>query len=306
MNIAFQDICSEHGIRTATEDHKHYREGWVQVECPFCTGNAGYHLGWSIFDEYFNCWRCGWHSMEEVVATLTGTDRASIQKVLREYRTRSKRTKAGQSTLSASAASLKLPICKELGMLHKKYLHSRGFLSGKLEALWNLRGTIGIGGYANRIIAPIYLHKRMVSFQGRDITGTHTLRYKACKKEKEVVHHKHTLYGIDHCEDSVVVVEGITDVWRLGYGSVCTFGIKFTPSQVRMLAERKRRYILFDTEDKQARTQGRNLAEQLSSFPGTTEYIELKGNLLWQDKRGGKDPGNLKQKEADAIMEELT
>lgn len=307
MNIAFRDLCIEYSIPTAPDDHKHARDGWIQVECPFCIGNAGYHLGWCVQDEYFHCWRCGWHSMDEVVAELTAVKGFDLKQLLSEYRTTSKaRSRSSKASTKGGADRLKLPLCGELCKPHIRYLESRGFDPVKLESLWGLMGTKGIGRYKNRIIAPVHLNGTMVSYQGRDVTGKQELRYKACAIEKEVVHHKHTLYGIDHCKDSIVVVEGISDVWRLGYGAACTFGIKFTTSQLRMIASKKRRYVLFDTQDPQAREQGKKLADMLALLPGLTEYIELGSTHAWINPKAGKDPGNLTQREANAIMAELT
>jgi hypothetical protein len=146
---------------------------------------------------------------------------------------------------------------------------------------------------------------RLVSYQGRDYTGKQALRYKACRKEKELIHHKHILYGWDQLGDAAVIVEGITDVWRLGFGACCPFGIKYTPSQLRLLAEKKRRYVLFDTEDKQARKMGKQLARQLSIMVGYTEYVEL-DDCEWIDPKAGRDPANMTQECADEIMAEMT
>lgn len=64
--------------------------------------------------------------------------------------------------------------------------------------------------------------------------------------------------------DSCIVVEGVTDVWRLGPGAVATFGIKFRPAQVAMLARHfKTIHVLFDPEPA-AQAQARKLATDIS------------------------------------------
>ena len=55
-------LYRDYGIDHKAEGHKHTRPGWVNTECPFCTGNPGMHLGWNLKEEYFFCWRCGWHA----------------------------------------------------------------------------------------------------------------------------------------------------------------------------------------------------------------------------------------------------
>jgi DNA primase len=59
---------------------------------------------------------------------------------------------------------------------------------------------------------------------------------------------KDYLYGYDSCVgDSVVVVEGITDVWRLGMGvAVATLGTQTTLAQISLLRKFKKVIILFD------------------------------------------------------------
>ena len=95
--------------------------------------------------------------------------------------------------------------------------------------------------------------------------------------------------------DSVVVVEGITDAWRLGPGAVATFGIQFTLMQVILLRQFESKYIMFDSADPQAIKQAEKLADYLSGFPGHVEIIETHCG----------DPAELTQKEADALMGEL-
>ena len=304
--LAFREFCMEHGIPIADVQDKHYRSGWVQVECPFCSGNAGHHLGYSIHEDYFNCWRCGWKPPELVLSTLSGSDRAEAKKLLREYKTVVRQDSTASFVPIKRVGRLKFPLTVDWTEKHSQYLKERKFKPNMLRRLWGLKATGHIGAYANRIIAPIRFKGQFVSFQGRDITGKHKLRYKACKKEKEVIDHKHTIYGMDHCSDSIVVVEGITDVWRLGYGAGATYGIKYTPEQVLLLSQFERRYVLFDTEDPQARAQGLKLAEELSTFPGYTEYVELDNDCRWINKKEGRDPANLTQACANEIMEELT
>ena len=61
-----------HNIPYRTQGHKHCRKGWVQIECPFCTGNAGFHLGYCLKDGMYVCWRCGYQPIRKVVGFLAG------------------------------------------------------------------------------------------------------------------------------------------------------------------------------------------------------------------------------------------
>lgn len=185
----------------------------------------------------------------------------------------------------------------ELQPKHRDYLIGRNFDPDLLERIYGLKGTGPLGDYKFRIIAPVILDGKMVSYQGRDVTGKSDLRYKACPLDLEVIHHKHTLYGVDLVKGgSVVVVEGITDVWRLGPGAVATFGTGFTKQQANMIMQKfKRVYLLFDPEPK-----AQQVAEELSwvlSNVGVESYII--------DLGSGTDPGDMKQDDADNLMKEL-
>jgi hypothetical protein len=272
-----------------TEGHKHAQDGWVNFPCPFCTGNPGHHLGYSIDGNFFSCWRCGGHSVLSVIRELSACSWGKANQLLLQYEGASvvhqERVRLADKTIFPKGTG-------DMTDRHKKYLRGRNFDPDELERIWELQGTGMTGGYANRIIAPIHRKGRMVSYQGRDITDRHELKYKACPKVGEVVEHKSLLYGMDQVRGSnIVIVEGITDVWRLGPGAVATFGIKFRPPQVALMRTFKNRFILFDSED-QAQEQADKLFYLLSGFPGHTELLETIDS----------DPGAFSQEEADELM----
>ena len=53
-------LYQDYNVPFQTEGHKHCRDGWVNTECPFCTGNPGLHLGATLDGKIFTCWRDGW------------------------------------------------------------------------------------------------------------------------------------------------------------------------------------------------------------------------------------------------------
>jgi DNA primase len=179
---------------------------------------------------------------------------------------------------------------------HKQYLINRNFDPDKLEKTWDLRGAGYTGDYKFRIIAPIIFKNKIVSFQGRDITGQSTLKYKTCKTSEEAIHHKHILYGIDKVKNrQAVIVEGITDVWRLGEGAVSTFGISYTEKQVLFISKYlDRAFILFDNEPT-AQQKAKKLAIHLTSVGVKAEVVNIESN----------DPAELKQEDADYLMKYL-
>ena len=57
MNII--QLFEDYKIPYFTEGYKYCRPGWVNIDCPFCIGSPGPHLGYNLSGNYFNCWRCG-------------------------------------------------------------------------------------------------------------------------------------------------------------------------------------------------------------------------------------------------------
>jgi DNA primase len=177
----------------------------------------------------------------------------------------------------------------------KDYLKSRGFVPEAIIQEYGLIITGPIGDYKFRIIIPIYQHGKLVSYQGRDYTGLSPIRYKACARENEIVHHKHLLYDADGVTgDHVIVVEGIFDAWKMKKNTVCTFGTGFTQQQVNLLSKWGKVSILYDGEP-EAQKHAEKLGEQLSGLGTDVENIRL----------GKEDPGALSMEEAGALSKEI-
>ncbi len=101
-------------------------------------------------------------------------------------------------------------------------------------------------------------------------------------------------------KDKVIVVEGVTDVWRLGKGkAVATFGINFTQRQLNILVKRKFKKIgiLFDN-GQQAQEQADELKESLNCF-NNIEAVKLK-------LPKGKDPAKLSKKQLKNTLKFFT
>lgn len=289
----FQEYVRDNGIETAPHGHKHGRDGWIQVPCPFCTGNPGWHLGFNESTGFFNCWRCGWHPNIQVVKFFSGVGYEKAKEILDQYETGIVPTKATTRHISSP---LSLPLSsKPLKAQHKRYLRGRGFDPTLVSKTWELLATGPVGDYKHRIIAPIYFNSFLVSFQGRDFTDRAGLRYKACPQKDEVIPHQKVLYGIDYAiHHKVILVEGITDAWRLGKGAVACFGIDMTREQFLLLMERFTEvYIMFD-DDPQAIIKAKQIGNDLSMLGIYSEVCIIKG-----------DPGGLSQKKADRYKHEL-
>jgi hypothetical protein len=274
---------------------KNVTQGWVNITCPLCNDNSS-HGGFSPEGNY-NCWKCGKHYIEDIISSLLKVSKKEAKSIYHKYQVGGPVRPSLQKQSSLEKV-LPLDFPPGTGSLlpqHRTYLHNRNFNSYKLEKKWKLKGTsyLSIGSWKWRIITPIYHQQAFVSYQGRDITNIASIRYKACNKENEIRPFKHCLYGLDKVPgDKIIIVEGITDVWRLGYGAVATFGIGYTWEQFSLMIQFNKCYILFDPgEDAQVRAD--ELANKLSTFKQEVEILDI--------EKG--DPAELPNKEAQEIMQ---
>lgn len=290
-----KEFYDDHSIRCASEGHKHCRPGWVQIPCPFCTGNPGWHLGFNLRTNFFNCYRCGFHSTMEVIHSLLSVSWSKAKDIMKEYSSHSSYHPTERK--QKRATEIKMPSNGPFGPSYIRYLRGRNYDPYDTINKWDLVAGGPYGSQKHRIIAPVTYNNIIVSYQGRDITEKSDLKYKACKMEKEVIHHKNILYGIDHAKGSCILVEGITDVWRLGYGAVASFGTSMMRSQIHLLAEKFRKvFVMFDNgpTDKIAQWNAEKIAYDLAALDIETEICLING-----------DPGDLPQDEADLYKRQL-
>lgn len=289
-------LYREYGVHYATEGHKHCRPGWVQTECPFCTGNPGLHLGYDTELDRFVCWRCGGKGIAFALAGLLRLPYAQVYELIRQYG-----GKTDVKIKKRNKVALELPSnCVPLLPQHAKYLENRGYDAEWVEKEFGvmstlIRSTLDEVDYSNRIIIPIQWEGRLVSFDSRDVTEKKKERYKACPSHRENVEHKKIIYGKqEHWTSTGICVEGYTDVWRFGTAAFCTSGIKFTSAQVRVIARTFKRVPVVYDDDPQAVKQADKLIAELR-FRGVDAFrVDIVG-----------DPGAMSQEEANYLVKQL-
>ena len=290
----------DYGIPFVTEEtpHKHTRPGWINIGCPFCTGNPGYHLGYNLNRHYFRCWRCGWKRQEEVIRRIIGVSSWEAKDLVshyRGYRPVKRHPKEQDIGLKPFSFPSDLwPISDRC----ERYLVHRGYNPYWLKRYWQLLAAGPMArldgiSYGLRIVAPIrWQSKYVVSFQARDITNRQKLKYRACPKAREIIHHKNVLYGQIYDWERVIVVEGITDVWRMGPQCLGTFGIEVRREQLNFLSLFGHVVWLFD-DDPQAQKQAQRLCQELRLLT-RSDVVAIDG-----------DPGGLTQDDADHLSREI-
>ena len=244
MAFDYKRFFEDYGIQYWASG-KNVPDGACNTQCCHCDDRSN-HLAWNNTSTY--CWRCGEHSLFSSIKELLGCDNKTVFSILKEkYNTL---IDEEEEKIVYHNQTIEVPGSKLLPQ-HIKYLEGRRFDVQYLINKYDLRGTLATGDiYAYRVITPIYYNHRIVSYQGRDFTGKQNIRYATCKPENEIIHHKKILFNLDNSkQESVIVMEGVYDVFRFGDNSIATMGISYTKEQLALLAKRYRRvYTMFDPE----------------------------------------------------------
>jgi DNA primase len=303
--MSLEQLYIAYNIDIAPEGHKHNRDGWINTECPHCSGSGGYHLGFNIDGGYYSCYHCGGHNLGKTLSKLLKVPYHRAIVIAKEYNVKStSRRRLEASSPKVNINPFRFPTkTKELTAVHRKYLEGRRFDPDYLIEDFEIKGSSvfskleGID-YGRRIIAPIYWNDEIVSFQGRDYTDKHPIKYLACPKKREVMEHQTILYGKGIVTEAppkrVIVVEGITDVWRFGEYAVSTFGIAYTPEQVRWISKLYEEVVVIYDPEPQAQSQAKKLIADLRFRGVKAQNIKL-----------GSDPGELSQKKANRLLHTL-
>jgi len=266
-----KQLLTEHGIRYVEGGtHHHVREDWLGLDCPWCGSVGKYHFGIHLGSLQASCWRCGRKDLREALVLLTQLPSWKVGALVRNF----PRARRIAPKTHIRRGRLRVPSGLEpLTKRHRKWLKGRGLDPDLMVQLWGLQGICLSARLGWRIWAPVHLDGEVVSWTTRSI-GTQAGRWIHANPEEEVLSIKTLLYGWDYVRASVVVVEGPSDVWRVGPGAVGLFGMVPTASQAYLLSSVSHRVICFDREPAAQRA-ARRLAEQLQAFPGETLVMEL-------------------------------
>ena len=300
-NIEFFDVeryLNTKGIPFITEG-KNIQSGWIGIACPWCDDPSN-HLGIDLSTKGINCFRCPVRGT--VIRLIMKIDHLPPDLAIAELKKFSaydlssfeKESPERQGRLGEPHVILASASQKTLESYHRQYLESRNFDPEYLTKKYQLQFTGPLGDYRMRIITPIYMQRQLLSFTTRDVTGLAKIPWVHGAPHRVILSPKNCLYNIDTVTDTAIVVEGASDVWRIGDGAVATFGHKYTKKQVYLLRNFRRVFVLFDTEE-EAQRDARRLAYDLSSFVPDVHVFELDSG----------DPGDLSEDDVKAIRTEI-
>ncbi|WP_405289491.1 hypothetical protein [Methanobrevibacter sp.] len=277
--------------------------GWTNVTCPFCDDKT-FNGGFNDAGDYFHCWKCGGHDFKEALTRVVNISFNEVDILIEQY--------AGRNSLlnklnkkQAKAIQLTLPT-NTFTPAERKYLKQRNFSPKLLHEKYKIVGGGITGAWKYRIIIPLILDGKIVSWTGRSILSKQKIdelkipRYKNLSIEQSVIDPKSILYNLDNCmSKTAVLTEGAFDVMRLGDGFFCSFGTELTQAQIIEIKNRfSKVFIMFDNEV-EAQIKARKFGLQIASMGVDVEIVDAYGDF---DKNDG---GELTESEVQIIRKEL-
>ena len=299
MNL--KDLLDEYSIEYWT-DGKNVSKGWTNVQCPYCDDESN-HCGIRNSDLKVNCWKCGRHNILNLVVTITGIP-YSEAKNLKLYLSRAgdginPPSHDDPKAVLANYVCLPPESTMHFPKSHRRYLKERGFSSTRIIRKYKLRAVHTIGEYKFRIIIPIYMDNKLVSFTSRDITDQQEPKYLHSRIKQSIIDPKNAIYNYDSVTPGTdaFLMEGPIDTWKMGDGALGSFGVQLTDRQLIYLKRKKiRKMFLFLDGDKEGRKAAKRLSFVLAPLVQVLEILTI-------DK--DQDPGNLSIAEAESLKHEL-
>lgn len=292
----FEDYKIDYSLKT--------NRGWVNTKCVYC-GGSSYKLGFNPTEDYCTCFACGSHNLKETLSKILSVPKKDIDDVIEQYKTRTIILNKLNDKKTTAVKNLVLPT-DTFTPIERKYLKSRNFNPSYLHKKYNVVGGGIVGDWKYRIIIPVIINGKIVSWTGRSILEKSKLdelkipRYKNLEIKKSVINPKECLFNLDNSKNkTVVLTEGPFDVMRLGDDFICSFGTSLTQSQIKEIRLRYDKiFIMFDNEV-EAQQKARNYGQMLSSVGVDVEIVDAYSDF------NKNDGGELNDEEVKIIRKEL-
>ena len=292
----FEDYKIDYSLKT--------NRGWVNTKCIYC-GGSSYKLGFNPTEDYCTCFACGLHNLKETLSKILSVPKKDIDDVIEQYKTRTIILNKLNDKKTTAVKNLVLPT-DTFTPIERKYLKSRNFNPSYLHKKYNVVGGGIVGDWKYRIIIPVIINGKIVSWTGRSILEKSKLdelkipRYKNLEIKKSVINPKECLFNLDNSKNkTVVLTEGPFDVMRLGDDFICSFGTSLTQSQIKEIRLRYDKvFIMFDNEV-EAQQKARNYGQMLSSVGVDVEIVDAYSDF------NKNDGGELNDEEVKIIRKEL-
>jgi DNA primase len=297
-DVDVQSLFTSEGIDFRTSG-KNISAGWIGTNCPFC-GEQSAHCGVNLDTKRYSSWVCSQTgTLAKLVAVLLKETYGGANKIIDGYRG----FHYDAPVRELSEEVIMPSNLTDLTKLGKRYLEKRGFPIDHIVNKYRLQES-GMNSYLEvndqkldfrwRIIIPIIMDREIVTYTARDFIGERDPRYRNAPIEAGTILTSECVYNIDTLTDRALIVEGPTDVWKLGDESIATLGVKFSHKQINRIIKKKlkKAVILFDTG---AESAARLLANVLNP------YIPDLQVFIVEDQ----DPGSMNINEAHKLKYDL-
>ncbi len=276
------------------ESGKNVGVGWVGVCCCFC-GEDGFHLGINLQAKTCTCFKCGTtgNIISYLAEELNSFPKA--MEILGNSVPREMRLFEEKSPERSVTVALPKEATKKIGKYHARYLNERGYSWKELTEKYDLHFCSPGSYWSNRIIVPVKKRGRLITFTSIDIADDSFLRYKHLSDDQSVISIKQYLFGLDFAKgNSVCLVEGLFDQFKIGDGCVCGFGVVLTAEQKLLLAQFQKVVIAFDGD-----SAGKVGAEKIANDLATFCDVEI------LDLPEGSDPDKLSKEDVRYVRNKI-
>ena len=299
----FEDYKIDYSLKT--------NRGWVNTKCIYC-GGSSYKLGFNPTEDYCTCFACGSHNLKETLSKILSVPKKDIDDVIEQYKTRTIILNKLNDKKTTAVKNLVLPT-DTFTPIERKYLKSRNFNPSYLHKKYNVVGGGIVGDWKYRIIIPVIINGKIVSWTGRSILEKSKLdelkipRYKNLEIKKSVINPKECLFNLDNSlRKEVIITEGCFDVMRFGGlnfnkndNIICSFGTTMTEGQLKVIVDRYEKvFMMFDNEP-EAQEKARKYGLQLSSMGLSVEIVDFYSDF------GVNDLGDCSDEQVNIIKKEL-
>lgn len=276
--------------------------GWIGLEeCPFC-GVQGNHFGVNLKSKVFSCWGCGEKGGPvKLVQMLSGCTYSKAAQIVGSTETDEEveDRHTGNTVILPSNLGPLQENAKSY-LLQRNYAPNQMILNHQIQecgSLSYLKHENFSSDFRWRIFIPIVMRRKLVSYTCRDYSRKRDPRYKHPILEACIIPASSTIYNMDTVKRKrALILEGPTDVWRMGDEAISLQGIEVSRKQIRFIAEMnlEKVVVLFDAgKEKAAETLAETLVGvvkkvQVASLPfgdpgelNPGDAIKFKQQLLW-------------------------
>ncbi len=222
------------------------------INCPFCPSpDPSDHLGINLNSNTIKCLRCSTKgTIIRLMMKLLRRSYDDVIKIIEEQAPRQITPKTKSVKWTSPETILPLNTIDGLLPSHRQYLISKNYDPNLIRDKYKIQsiGPVSNGQMENRILIPYIVNNRIVTYTARDISDLSPLRYKACEIEKSIIPIDHLLYNIETVKDVAVIVEGTSDVWRMGDGFVAMGSLVWNAARLLALRHCKRVILMPDSE----------------------------------------------------------